>query len=158
MEISDFPAAILSCFWTEQESAVNAAPKAIADKVADDLLPVFDATWTKEIKDNGVIVVRKTQDGKTARYQFVFNGGNITGVDFCDKDKTYVFNSQNIKKLTTGSNPKIKNYDMSADWNNWQASFDEATKWLKENRDKPFAQRFILLVCHSMFFNRGGQV
>lgn len=137
LEISDFPVAIFSCFWTEQQSAVNAAPKAIADKVIDDLVPIFDATWLKEVKDNGVIVISKTQAEKTARFQLVFNVGNIVGVDFGDKDKTFVFNSPGIKKLTTGRNPKIKNYDVNEDWTNWSVIFAEVSDWFKANRDKP---------------------
>ena len=97
LKIRDFPAAILSCFWTEQESMVNGAPKALAEKVIDDLLPILDESWTKEIKDNGVIIFSKNVK-KMTKFQIVFNTGNISGVDFSDKNKTFIFNSPNVKK------------------------------------------------------------
>jgi GTPase SAR1 family protein len=128
LEISDFPTAIFSCFWTELESFANQAPKLISEKVLEKLLPVFDASWTKEIKDNGVVVISKNVT-EIVRYQLVFNVGGIVGVDFGDKKKTFVFNSPGIKRLTKGSNPKIKNYDMQAEWGNWEEVFSEVLGW-----------------------------
>lgn len=126
--ISNFPLTMLNCFWQKLDEALDVAIYKIANSIADKLAGSTRPSATKEVKENGVIILKHSSE----QYQIVLNIGQKPQFDISDKEKTYILNDKRFERLTSTRNARVKNLYVGDSWVDLDFHVSKIQEWLRD--------------------------